>query len=422
MLIPYTHKTLPNGLQVFLKEVHSAPVISWWLAYRIGSRNERTGQTGISHWCEHMMFKGTEQHPPGWLDKAVDRAGGMWNAFTSMDFTMYFMTLPANHIEIALAAEADRMVNAAFDPDEVGSERTVIISERHGAENNPMFWLSEEIKAAAFRVHGYHHEIIGDLTDLETITRDDLYGHYRRHYLPANAYAIAVGDFDTAAMLERIEALYGDLPTAPAPQLFSRPEPQPMGERRVTVRRPGQTGFLQIAHHAPAATDPDWFAMEVLDTILAGSGDDNKTSRLHQALIRSEIALSASGSLQETIDPYLYNLRITLRDETNHRQAEDVLLGEIARLQTDGVTEAELAKAKKQARAAFAFTTESVTDQAYWLAQSAILGEPTWFNQYVDRINAVTAADVQSVAQRYLREDLRVVGWLIPTGAEEASA
>ena len=166
--------TLANGLQVILREVHTAPVISFWLAYRIGSRNERTGETGISHWVEHMMFKGTEKFPPGALDREIDRAGGQWNAFTGTDYTMYYATLPANRIQIALEAEADRMVNAIFDEEETESERSVIISERQGSENNPTFWLNEAVRATAFHVHGYHHTIIGDMADLESIARDGI--------------------------------------------------------------------------------------------------------------------------------------------------------------------------------------------------------------------------------------------------------
>ena len=173
---------LANGLIVLLKEMHKAPIISFWVLYRVGSRNEPSGKTGISHWVEHMMFKGTPNFPAGVLDKLIDREGGVWNAQTSLDYTAYFETMPADRIDIALRAEADRMINAQFDPSEVESERTVIISERQGMENSPSFWLGEEVQAAAFRVHGYHHEIIGDMADLETLTRDDLYAHYRTYY------------------------------------------------------------------------------------------------------------------------------------------------------------------------------------------------------------------------------------------------
>ena len=416
-----THRTLDNGLTVLLKEVHSAPVISWWLAYRVGSRNEPTGKTGVSHWVEHMMFKGTEQFPAGMLDREIDRAGGQWNAFTSMDSTKYFETLPAHKIDIAMRAEADRMSNAIFDADEAESERTVIISERQGAENQPTFWLQEEVRGTAFRVHGYHHEIIGDETDLRTMTRDDLFNHYRHHYKPANAAAIAVGAFDTDDMLAKIDRLYGSIPSDALPlDLFVRQEPDPQGERRVQVERPGKTAFYEICHRVPAATHKDWLKLKVLDAILSGSSgaSDNKTSRLYQALVKTEIAAGVGAWITPTIDPYLYSILVTLRDDRSPAEAEEVLLAEFARLQADGVSEAELNKARKQTKAAFAYSTESVTEQAFWLAQSFILDDVTWFDTYADRLMAVSADDVLDVARRYLAPKNRVVGILHPTDPE----
>ncbi len=419
-----THHTLPNGLTMLLRESHSAPVISWWLAYRVGSRNEPTGRTGISHWVEHMMFKGSEQFPAGLLDRAIDRAGGQWNAFTSMDATKYFETLPADKIDIAMRAEADRMVNAAFDADETESERTVIISERQGAENQPTFWLQEGVRGSAFRVHGYHHEIIGDETDLRSMTRDELYGHYRRHYRPANAAVIAVGAFDTDDMLAKIERLYGSIPGADAPDLFVRQEPAQQGERRVAVERPGKTAFLEVCHHIPGAAHEDWMKLKLLDAILSGSSgaSDNKTSRLYQALVKTEIAAGVGAWLTPTIDPYLYSILVTLREGRTAAEAEAILLREIERLQTDGISEAELRKARKQTRAAFAYSTESVTEQAFWLAQSFILGDVHWFDNYSARLMAVTADDVLEVARRYLTPTKRVVGLLNPTDPEQEAA
>ena len=416
-----THHTLPNGLTILLREAHSAPVISWWLAYRVGSRNEPTGRTGISHWVEHMMFKGTERFPMGALDREIDRAGGQWNAFTSMDATKYFETLPAGKIDIALEAEADRMTNALFDPDETESERTVIISERQGAENQPTFWLQEEVRGAAFRVHGYHHEIIGDETDLRRMTRDDLYNHYRRHYNPANAAAIAVGAFDSDEMLAKIERLFGSIEASAAPELFARPEPAQSGERRVVVERPGKTAFYELCHRAPAADHEDWFKLQIMNAILSGSGgaSDNKTSRLYRALVKSEIAAGVGAWLMPTVDPYLYSIIVTLRDDRQPEEAEAVLLDEIARLQADGVSAAELEKARKQTRAAFAYSAESVTEQAYGLAQSFILGDVHWFDRYSERLMAVSADDALEVANRYLAPKNRVVGILKPTDPEE---
>lgn len=408
---------LDNGLRVILREIHNTPIISSWVAYHVGSRNERSGQTGISHWVEHMLFKGTDKFPAGVLDREIDRAGGQWNASTSMDYTMYYATLPAQHIDLALAAEADRMVNARFDAEDTEAERTVIISERRGSENNPVFWLNEELLAAAFRVHGYHHTIIGDMSDLERMTRDELVMHYRQHYRPTNATLVAVGAFDTEAMLTKIKQHFGCLPSQPAPDLFTRAEPPQQGERRVQVQRPGSTRFVTVAHRAPSAAHPDWLKLEILDSILTGQGAsvDNKTSRLYKALVKTGIAADIDGGLSETVDPYLYNITLTLNDGVNHAEAEALVLTEIDRIQQDGISERELQKAIKQARAAFAYSTESVTNQAYWLAQSAILGDLEWYDAFLARIEAVTLEDVLDVARRYLGPTQRTIGWLLPT-------
>lgn len=411
-----TRHTLSNGLQVILREVHSAPIASWYVAYRIGSRNERTGQTGISHWVEHMMFKGTPTYPAGMLDKAIDRVGGSWNAFTSTDVTMYHETLPTAHLSLAMKAEADRMTQALFLTEDVESERTVIISERQGSENRPTFWLGEQVRAAAFRVHGYHHEIIGDLADLHTMTRDDLYAHYRAHYVPSNAILVAVGAFDTQLLMAQIEDTYGSLPAVTAPSLFQRPEPAQSGERRVMVERPGSTAFVRVAYRVPEATHADWLKLSMLDAVLAGAGQDNKTSRLYQNLVKSGLCASAHGSMQETIDPYLYSLSLTLNSSTTHAQAEQALSEQIERLQNEPVQAVELQRAMKQTRASLAYVTESVSYQASYLAMSAVLGMPHWFDTYADQLAAITAQDVQSVAQRYLQPATRTVGWLIPTG------
>jgi zinc protease len=421
-----TKHILSNGMTVLLKEVHTAPLISWWVLYRVGSRNERTGITGASHWVEHMLFKGTEKFPPGFLDKAIDRLGGAWNAQTFLDYTAYYETLPAEHIALALEVEADRMINAKFDPEEVASERTVIISERQGAENSPMFWLGEEMQAAAFRVHGYHHEIIGDMTDLETMTRDDLYGHYRHHYLPANAIAVAVGAFDTAEMLAKIEAIYGVIPNhMPFQTAFVRPEPAQQGERRVRVERPGSATFLQFAWRAPAAKEADFFALEIVNSILCGAGGmggggtDNKTSRLYKALVETELVASVGGDTTPTIDPFLYTITAVLREGRTLEEVEAIVNAEIERMQRGDVTEAEINRAKKQARALFAYSTERVTSQAFWLAWAESFASYNWFESYLDHLNAVTLDDVKRVAATYLRPQNRIVGAFVPTQQTE---
>ncbi|MEL7233498.1 MAG: pitrilysin family protein [Chloroflexota bacterium] len=415
-----TKHTLQNGMTVLLKEVPGAPIITWIVMYRIGSRNERTGITGISHWVEHMMFKGTDRFPAGVLDKSIDRMGGTWNASTSNDYTNYYETLPADKIELALDAEADRMINANFDPKEVESERTVIISERGMYENYPSFWLSEEVRAAAFRVHGYHHEIIGDLADLQTMTREDLYTHYKTHYVPNNAVGVAVGSFDSEDMLKKIREHFEPIPAGPDPVLFSRPEPPQQGERRIQVVRPSNTAFVEIAYHAPPSTHRDWYALRVLDAVLSGPGGGigNRTTRLYKALVEAELAMDAGGSIRESIDPYLYDFTIVVRDGQTPEACEQAFDAVIDDVLENGITEDELAKAKKQIRAAFAYSTERVTSQAFAYARAENFDSYKWVDEFPEKIEAVTRGDVHDAVRRYLRPSNRTVGYLVPQSAD----
>jgi zinc protease len=407
-------------LTVVLKEMHHAPVISWWVFYRVGSRNEIPGITGASHWCEHMMFKGSPRFPGGELDRVISREGGTWNASTWIDYTAYYETMPAGRIDIALELEADRMVHAQFDSDAVASERTVIISERQGLENNPTFWLREEMQASCFRVHPYHHEIIGDMADLEHMTRDDLYNHYRRYYHPNNAVAVAVGDFETDAMLRRVRALYEPIPTGAPPPSVVRAEPVQRGARRVTVEREGATAFVSMAVHAPTATDDDYFYLSVLDSVLSGaSGTTNKTCRLYRALVNTNLAANVYGSIAPTIDPYVYALNATVSQGRTPDEVEGALVAEVDRLLQEPVSEAELEKAKKQARAYFAYQSESISGQADWLGTSMMVaGDTDWFDTYLDRLLAVTPDGVLDAAQRYLAPTRRTFGWFVPLNGQ----
>jgi zinc protease len=418
---------LPNGLTVFLKEIHTAPLISSWVWYRVGSKDETTGRTGISHWVEHMQFKGTPQFHARVLDQAISRDGGVWNAFTFMDWTTYFETMPNDKIDLALRLEADRMTNSLFDAKEVASERTVIISEREGSENEPLFRLGEAIQHAAFRVHPYHHEIIGDKADLRTITRDDLYHHYKTFYVPSNAVVAVAGDFDSESMLARIRELFEPIPAGTIPPRLARHEPVQMGELTLNVEGPGETTYLQVAYRFPAASHPDFFPLSVLDSLLAGpsnlnmfgGGISNRTSRLYRALVDKEYAVGISGGASATIDPFLYTFTITVHPRRKPQEALAALDAEIERVQSERVTKAEITRAIKQARAIFAYGSESITNQAFWMGYSEMFASYNWFLTYLDNLSAVTPADVQRVAREYFRPQSRVVGTYIPTGNGE---
>jgi len=417
-----TVKTLSNGLKVFLKEIHTAPIISFWMWYRVGSRDEVQGRTGVSHWVEHMQFKGTPKYPASVLDKAISREGGMWNAMTYLDWTAYFETMPADKIDLALQLEADRMVNSQFEDKEVASERTVIISEREGNENDPLFQLGEAVQQAAFRIHPYHHEVIGDLADLHTMTRDDLYGHYRAFYVPNNAVMAVAGDFDTKSMLRRIKELYESIPAGKEPDRLARPELDQKGEVRLSVEGPGSTSYVQVCYRFPAASHPDFFPLSVLDSLLAGpsnlnmfsGGISNKTSRLYRALVDKEFAVGIYGGAQATIDPFLYSITMTIHPERRSEETLAALDKELERIKQDKVNKAEITRAIKQARAIFAYGSENITNQAFWMGYAEMFAGYSWFENYLERLSTVTVKDIQHVANDYFNTRNRVVGTYVP--------
>jgi zinc protease len=418
--------TLENGLKVFLKEIHTAPLISQWIWYRVGSKDESTGQTGISHWVEHMQFKGTPQFSASVLDKAIAREGGQWNAFTFLDWTTYYETMPAARIDLALRLEADRMVNSEFALQEVESERTVIIAEREGSENEPLFLLGEAMQQAAFRVHPYHHEIIGDMADLLSLTREQLYHHYRTYYQPNNAVLAIAGDFDTDEMLAQVKRYFAAIPAGASPPRLLRPEPEQPGEMRLTVEGPGEPAFLEVAYRAPAASDPDFFGLAVLDSLLAGpsnlnmfggGGISNKTSRLYRAIIDKGLAVGVHGGSSATIDPFMYTFTITGHPSNHLDTALAALDDELKRLQNELVSQAEVSRAIKQARAMFAYGAENITNQAFWLGYAEMFANYNWFTTYLDKLSQVTPEDVLRAAQTFFQPKQRVVGNYLPTGA-----
>lgn len=419
---------LRNGLQVLLKEIRTAPIVSVWLWYRVGSRNERAGLTGVSHWVEHMQFKGTPTYPVGSLDRAISREGGIWNAMTWLDWTAYYETLPAGRLDLALRIESDRMVNSLFAPREVTSERTVIISERQGNENEPTFRLSEEVQASAFRVHSYHHEVIGDVSDLASMTREDLIRHYHNFYVPSNAVLTLAGDFQWRPVLDRVRELFGSVPAGTPPAPLTRPEPPQHGERRVMVEGPGETSYVEVAYHVPSAAEADFFPLVVLDSILAGpsnlnlfgSGISNKTSRLYRALVDTELAAGVSGGMAATLDPYVYTLTATVRSGRTPEQVLSALDQELRHLLEEPVQEEELMRAVKQARAIFAYGSETVTNQAFWMGYAEMFANYGWFETYLQKLESVRAEDVSRVARKFLSKRNRIVGFYLPSeGAAE---
>ncbi len=425
---PTTRTVLPNGLVVLLREVHTAPVATFWIWYRVGSRNEVPGITGISHWVEHMLFKGTPTLAKGEFSRLINRHGGSWNGFTWKDFTAYFETLPAEHLSLGIRIESDRIRNALFDPEEVQSERTVIISEREGAENSPEYALSEEVEAAAYRVHTYRHAVIGYKSDLVAITRDDLVRHYQTYYTPNNAVVVAVGDFDTTALLGEIREAFEPIPPGPPPPPVRSVEPPQEGERRVTVRRPGgAVPQLQMVFHAPAARDPEFFPALLLDGVLSGFKGPGvfggeamgvRSSRLYRALVEQQLAVEAGSGFRPSLDPTLFEIGATLRPGVSPERAEGAVLDELKRLGDEVVPASELEKVLKQARAQWVYADDGVSRQAVLLGSTEIVADGTYLARFWEGLTSVTPEGMRQVASRLFTDRNRTVGWYVPEAGQ----
>jgi len=418
---------LDNGLTVLVKEFHTAPLVSVWCWYRVGSGDEVPGLTGVSHWVEHMNFKGTANIPRDEMKGIVERFGGTWNGYTWIDQTTYLETAGKDALDTLLFIEAERMANGLYEPAECESERTVIFSELQGAENDPDQLLDTEVTATAFRAHPYRHPTIGWVEDLRAMTRDDLFGYYRRHYVPANATLVVVGDVDTDDVLRRADANFGRIPAAPAPIRRRPAEPAQIAERRVHIEREGATAYLKFAWHAPAVTQPDFFPMLVLDAVLTGAkgtsiwtsfrgAPPQRKARLYTALVERGLASMVSGSIVPTAEPFLYNISLTAMEGVSLRMLEDAALEAIERVRQDGLTAEEVARAKRQLRARLVFENDSVTNVAHQLGYFETVVGPGFVETLQPAVDAVTVEQVHAVARSRLSRDTRTVGWFQPAG------
>jgi len=416
---------LDNGLKILVREIHTAPLVSVWCWYGVGSGDEAPGQTGVSHWVEHMNFKGTERIPRDDMKGIVERFGGTWNGYTWIDQTTYLETAGKDALDTLLFIEAERMAYGLYEPADCESERTVIISELQGGDNDPDQLLDTEVTASAFRAHPYRHPTIGWLEDLRSMSRDDLFGHYRRHYTPGNATLVVVGAVDTDDVLKRAEAHFGRIPAAAVLERRRPTEPQQRGERRVLVERQGATAYLKFAWRAPAALDADFCPMLVLDAALTGAKGLNlwtsfrgappqRRARLYTALVEGGVASSVSGALLATRDPFLYNVSLTVMDGVALETVEQAALQAIETVRENGLTEEEVARAKRQLRARMVFENDSVTNVAHQIGYFDTVVGPGYLEELGSKLQAVTAAQVADAAARLLSKDRRTVGWFRP--------
>jgi zinc protease len=418
-------RVLDNGLRVLIQPVHTAPLASVWCWYKVGSKDEPAGLTGVSHWVEHMNFKGTTNIPRDKVKGIIEKYGGYWNGYTWIDQTTYTETAPRDALDHMLFIEAERMAGSLYDPEDCESERTVIIAELQGGENDPDTLLDQELTATAFRAHPYGHPTIGWLSDLRAMSRDDLYGYYTRYYVPNNATLVIVGDVDPDDAMRGVARHFGGLAARDVPRRPHGAEPPQLGERRIIVEREGTTAYLKAGFHAPAAGDPDFVPMLVLDAVLTGAKGINlwasfrtpppqRSARLYQALVNTGLASSVAGGLLPTAEPFLYTISATVTDGTPLPRAEEALLAALDRVRTGGITPEELRKAKTQLRARMVFENDCISNIAHQLGYFDTVASWRLHGAVAGGIAAVTLEEVAAVAAARLKPSNRTVGWFQP--------
>ena len=408
-------KVLDNGLKVVVLEDHSTPTATFQVWYRVGSRNEVSGRTGISHLLEHMMFKGTDKYGPGEFSKIVARNGGVENAFTSRDYTAYFENWASDRLKVSMELESDRMRNLKLDPQEFEREKQVVMEERRlRTEDDPISLLVEEVYATSYKVHPYHWPVIGWMSDIKSITLEDLKRHYKTYYAPNNAVIVVVGDVDAQQVFRQVEEYFGALPRGENPPPVTSVEPPQRGEKRVTVVSPeARLSFVMLAFHVPSIDSGEEYALAVLTNILG----EGKSSHLYQRLVYEEKAAVFTSAHYQGMakDPVLLYLYAGLVPGRSPKDVEVLLREEVAKMKRGEFTDRELEKAKNQVKAAFIYGLDSNFYRAMNIGKLEVLGVGWEYMQtYVERIGAVTRDDVVRVAKKYLRDTNLTVGILVP--------
>jgi len=408
------HK-LDNGLKILLLEDHNIPQVALYTYFRVGSRNERPGLTGVSHFIEHMMFNGTKKIGPGEFDRKMEFSGGANNAFTGTDMTGYTDWFPPAALEVMIEMEADRIQGLLLEPQVFESERGVIASERRmGVENNNDSILSENVRATAIMAHPYHWGVIGWMSDILSWKRDEVMAYYRTFYAPNNAVLIIVGDFESGKALELIQKYYAAIPAGPPPPAVLTVEPPQMGPKQVFIRKEAQTPSFNMVYHAPNCQSPDFYPLSILDMVLL----NGESSRLYKRLVRDEqLALNVYGGMNETIDPMLFTIYAKPRPGVDLNRLEAVIEEELGKIQKEGITEKEYQKAQNMIRSDFYFGLQTNSGKAGQLGRAEILfGSYEKLFTQMDNYAAVKREQIQEAANKYLTENNKTVGKLIPEG------
>jgi zinc protease len=414
--------TLDNGLRLLVQEDSRNPIVAVQILYRVGSRNERPGATGLAHFLEHLMFKGTPTRGRGEISRLIEQSGGRENAFTTKDMTGYYTNIAADRLDLILQIEADRMRNLLLDPAEIDSERKVVLEERRmRSEDDPDGAVYEAMSSLAFKASPYHWPTIGWMADIDRINAIELRAFYDTYYRPNNAVLIVVGDVKAGDVLARVRQYFGAIPRGAAPPAVTAVEPPQIDERRLLLRKEGaQLPVVNIAWHVPNYTSPDAPALELLSQLLS----EGRASRLYRRLVYDKrIVLGAGGEYSySSIDPSLFWFYATPLPDHTPESVEQALLDEVERLKQEPVPAEELERARNQIEASFVWQQDSVFSRSSVLGRFEILGSWRLLEDYLPRLRTVTPADLQRVARTYFPVDRKNVSILLPVPSAPAPA
>jgi len=411
--------TLANGLKIIVWPVHNIPSVAMNNWVRAGSRNESPGITGLAHFFEHMMFNGTTRREPGEFDRLMEAQGGANNAFTSDDVTVYQDWFPRNALDLVLDLESDRVANLAFTPAVIESERGVVWSERRlRVDDNNQGLLSEQVQATAFVSHPYRFPTIGWPSDIQSWRMEDLHRFFKTYYAPNNLTLVFAGDVVPERVFELARKYFEPIPRQEPPQEVRASEPEQLGERHFVIERKAQTPLVQIAYKAPAAADARGPAVNLLLSILV----DGDSSRLHRMLVEErQLAIEVGGHWQEGFDPGLLWLFLTLPEGADPAEVQAAVDAELAKVVEQGVTEAELARAKNMTAAGFWKKLATIDGKAQLLGEFEVFhGDWLKLFEAPARFDRVTRAEIQAVAGEILDKRRRTVGVLVPVEGEAA--
>lgn len=405
---------LDNGLKVLLLENHKSPAVAFQVWYRVGSRNEKDGKSGLSHFLEHMMFKGTPSVKPEEYSRIIAKNGGRSNAFTTTDVTVYFAIMSRDKIATAIDLEADRMAHALLGENDFEPEKRVIQEERRlRTEDNPASALSELTSAVAYTVHPYRRPVVGWMEDIKNLTRQDLVDYYKSYYVPNNAYIVVTGDFSTSEILAKIKAAFDKIPRGAEPPKVHAAELPQRGERRVVLKKEAKLPFILMFYHAPNLKSIDYYALDTLSTVLAGG----RSSRLYRELVyQKRIVRSIDADYDgQSIDPAGFTIAAQVMPGKDPTEIEREIDAVLAKIKSDPISERELQKAKNQIESTFIFAQDSIFGQGMKIGFYEAVGGWRLMDGFIDGIRKVTREDIRRVAKQYLDHDRSTVGVMIPT-------